>query len=41
MKAVLDEDGSHPPPKRFGNPWKGPKDGKHYRHEVEAKDMRK
>lgn len=28
-------------PKKFGNPWKAPKDGKHYWKKATAKDMRK
>lgn len=36
-----EEDATIPAPKKFGNPWAGPKDGRRFWKNAKEKDMRK
>lgn len=39
--ALKVDDTAIPAPKKFGSPWAGPKDGKHFWKRAKEKDMRK
>jgi hypothetical protein len=41
VKQAVNTDMPIPDPKKFGNRWGGPKDGKQYWSKATAKDMRK
>ncbi len=41
VRVSIHGDQEPPAPKEFGNPWRGPKDGKRYWQRATAKDMRK